>query len=163
MASELCTVRGSPGPEMAGLAELLNQLADACRGRRQHRGQPGFGHVLEHPRLVALGIEARQDQQRAGQALFRGIDDAVDLVLLQAGRAPHHVDRELPGKHRISPQQVLHRGLGDANDGALQQRRRRGVVYFLAERPRAEEDSRSVHGDDGLFAVWRARANRHGA
>ena len=163
MASELCTVRGSPGPRWPACRNFRISAPMQCRVRRQHRRQAGVGHVLQHPRRVAVGIEARQDQQRAGQALLRGIDDAVDLVLLQAGRAPHHVDRELPGKHRIRPQQVLHRGLGDANDGALQQRRRRGVVYFGAERARAEEDSRSVHGDDGLLAVGRSRANRDGA
>ncbi|WP_441499729.1 hypothetical protein, partial [Bradyrhizobium sp. 2TAF36] len=90
-------------PRRDGSGRLIDSayLARTWRVRRQHLGQCAFCDAFQHPPAGVLGIEAGKHQQHPGQALFHGIDDAVDLILLQRRRTPHQVHREIPRECRI--------------------------------------------------------------
>src|ERR1700730_15013091 len=95
----------------AQLPEFVHELADARACRADDLGQRLLADGGRNGLRPAILAEIRQEEQRAGQALFAGVEELVDEVLLDPAVAGQQVGREQLAKRRFGVQDTDHLAL----------------------------------------------------
>jgi len=137
----------------AELAEFVHEEIYAGAGGAHHFREHLLRDFGKNPlELVFLAI-ACEEQQRARQALFTGIEELIDQVLLNSDVPSQHEGDEAIGELMFGVEDANHLGFFDHERGGRRNSGRRtnpnrltGEASFANEIPRAQD------GHDRLFA-----------
>jgi len=112
-----------------------------------------------------LGLSVtRQEQERAREALFAGVEELVDEVFFDADVSRQHVPQESIGEGRLSVELSHHLSLLHDDDRARRHGRRRCHPVCLPDQtPLTKKMARLQYGDDGLFSGVRQHGETDGA
>ena len=123
--------------------------------RADHFRERLLRDLRQRARGMGLAV-ARQQQQRAGEPLFAGVEELIDEVRFDAHVPRQHVGDEAIRERGLVVEQPDHRVLLDDQHAARHDRRRRPDADRLTRQgPLAEKVAGGQHRDDRFFADTR--------
>src|SRR5882757_8865553 len=135
-------------------SELVHKRADTRARRTDHLGQRFLADGWDDGLDLALLAEVRQQQKKARQALFAGIEQLVDHVLFGPGAPAQEIRDEQVGEFRFVAQRLPHdRALDAYNRALLHGRGADHALGLTVEASFAEKIAGSENCEHGFLAT----------